>query len=106
MVRQTSYAMSNGIPTVGGAIGLGVQYSMLGSYGIGSSPAAAGIAINSLWNLVATLGLVTLVGYAMLTPGGGVGNLTVTRSNGVSFTLTSSSGTDTSTYQWWFIETH
>jgi uncharacterized membrane protein YbhN (UPF0104 family) len=45
VIRQTSYAMSNGIPAVGGAIGLGVQYSMLESYGVGSAPAAAGIAI-------------------------------------------------------------
>jgi uncharacterized protein (TIRG00374 family) len=69
MVRQTSYALSNGIPAVGGAIGLGVQYSMLGSYGIGSAPAAAGIAINSLWNLVATLGMPVLAVLALLVTG-------------------------------------
>ena len=69
MVRQTSYAMSNGIPTVGGAIGLGVQYSMLGSYGIGSAPAAAGIAINSVWNLIATLGLPVLAVLALVLTG-------------------------------------
>jgi uncharacterized protein (TIRG00374 family) len=69
MVRQTSYAISNGIPAVGGAIGLGVQFSMLGSYGIGSAPAAAGIAINSLWNLVATLGIPVLAVLALLITG-------------------------------------
>jgi uncharacterized protein (TIRG00374 family) len=69
MIRQTSYALSNGIPAVGGAIGLGVQYSMLGSYGIGSAPAAAGIAVNSLWNLVATLGLPVLAVLALLLTG-------------------------------------
>jgi uncharacterized protein (TIRG00374 family) len=56
-VRQTSYAISNGIPAVGGAIGLGVQYRMLETYGIGSSVSAAGIAINTVWNLIATLAL-------------------------------------------------
>lgn len=56
-VRQTSYAISNGIPAVGGAIGLGVQYTMLESYGTGSAESAAGIAVNSIWNLILTLAL-------------------------------------------------
>ena len=56
-VRQTSYAISNGIPAVGGAIGLGVQYAMLESYGTGSAESAAGIAINTVWNLILTLAL-------------------------------------------------
>jgi uncharacterized protein (TIRG00374 family) len=56
-VRQTSYAISNGIPAVGGAIGLGVQYGMLESYGTGSAASAAGIAVNTVWNLIATLAL-------------------------------------------------
>jgi uncharacterized protein (TIRG00374 family) len=56
MVRQTSYAISNGVPA-GGAIGLGVQYAMLESYGVGAPEAAAGIGINSVWNMIATLGL-------------------------------------------------
>jgi uncharacterized protein (TIRG00374 family) len=56
-VRQTSYAISNGIPAVGGAIGLGVQYSMLESYGTEGAASAAGIAINTVWNLIATLAL-------------------------------------------------
>src|SRR5215831_16108288 len=54
-VRQTSYAISNGIPAVGGAIGLGVQYKMLESYGTGGAESAAGIAINTVWNLILTL---------------------------------------------------
>jgi len=56
-VRQTSYAISNGIPAVGGAIGLGVQYTMLESYGTGSAESAAGIAVNTVWNLILTLAL-------------------------------------------------
>ncbi len=69
MVRQTSYAISNGIPAVGGAIGLGVQYSMLESYDIGSAPAAAGIAINSVWNLIATLALPVLAVLLLVATG-------------------------------------
>jgi len=56
-VRQTSYAISNGIPAVGGAIGLGVQYRMLETYGTGGPASAAGIAINTVWNMIATLAL-------------------------------------------------
>jgi putative heme transporter len=56
-VRQTSYAISNGIPAVGGAIGLGVQYKMLESFGVGGAASAAGIAINTVWNLILTLAL-------------------------------------------------
>ncbi len=32
VVRQTSFAISNGVPA-GGAFGLGVQYTLLGDYG-------------------------------------------------------------------------
>jgi uncharacterized protein (TIRG00374 family) len=69
MVRQTSYAISNGIPAVGGAIGLGVQYSMLETYGIPSAPAASGIAINSVWNLIATLALPVVAVLLLLATG-------------------------------------
>ena len=69
MVRQTSFAISNGIPAVGGAIGLGVQYSMLASFGIGSAVAASGIAINTLWNLIATLGLPVIAVLLLLAAG-------------------------------------
>jgi uncharacterized protein (TIRG00374 family) len=68
VVRQTSFAISNGVPA-GGAIGLGVQYAMLESYGVGASDSAAGIGINSVWNLFATLGLPVLAAILLVFTG-------------------------------------
>ncbi|MEA2000688.1 MAG: lysylphosphatidylglycerol synthase transmembrane domain-containing protein [Actinomycetota bacterium] len=59
VVRQTSFTISNGIPG-GGAIGLALQYSMLGGYGFGSGPATATIGITSVWNMLVTLALPVL----------------------------------------------
>lgn len=56
VVRQTSFMISNAIPA-GGAIGLGVQYAMLGGYGIGPAAATATIGITSVFNLLVTLAL-------------------------------------------------
>lgn len=59
VIRQTSFAISNGVPA-GGAFGLGVQYSMLSGYGIRSGPATAVIGITSVWNTLVTLALPVL----------------------------------------------
>lgn len=56
VVRQTSFMISNVIP-MGGAIGLAVQYGMLGSYGYGPAPSTATIGITSVWNTFITLAL-------------------------------------------------
>jgi len=59
VIRQTSFMISNVIP-MGGAIGLGVQFGMLGSYGYGPAPATATIGITSVWNTFITLALPVL----------------------------------------------
>ncbi len=59
VIRQTSFAISNGVPG-GGAFGLGVQYQMLSEYGFGSGPATAAIGVTSVWNTLVTLGLPVL----------------------------------------------
>jgi uncharacterized protein (TIRG00374 family) len=56
IVRQTSFTISNAVPA-GGAFGLGVQYAMLGTYGVGPSSATAAIGITSVWNTLVTLTL-------------------------------------------------
>lgn len=65
--RQTSFMISNTIPA-GGAIGLGVQYGMLSSYGFGPAPATATIGITSVWNTFITLILpvLGLLGLALI----------------------------------------
>lgn len=69
VVRNTSFMISNAVPA-GGAIGLGVQYAMLGGYGVGPASATAAIGITSVFNLLVTLALPALGVVAMLTQGG------------------------------------
>jgi len=58
-VRQTSFTISNTIP-FGGAVGLGVQYGMFGTYAIGPTAIVATLAISSVWTELMTLGLPVL----------------------------------------------
>jgi uncharacterized protein (TIRG00374 family) len=68
VVRQTSFAISNAVPA-GGAVGLGVQYGMLDSYGFGAGATASAIAIVSVFNVFATLVMPLLGVMAMLASG-------------------------------------
>jgi uncharacterized protein (TIRG00374 family) len=68
VVRQTSFAISNAVPA-GGAVGLGVQYGMLDSYGFGAGAAASAIAIVSIFNVFATLVMPVLGVVALLASG-------------------------------------
>jgi uncharacterized protein (TIRG00374 family) len=68
VVRQTSFAISNAVPA-GGAVGLGVQYGMLDSYGFGAGPAASAIAIVSVFNIFATLVMPVIGVVALLASG-------------------------------------
>ncbi|HWD47502.1 MAG TPA: hypothetical protein VHM23_27970, partial [Actinomycetota bacterium] len=68
VVRQTSFAISNAVPA-GGAVGLGVQYGMLDSYGFGAGAAASAIAIVSVFNVFATLVMPVLGAVALLAGG-------------------------------------
>jgi uncharacterized protein (TIRG00374 family) len=69
VVRQTSFMISNVVPA-GGAVGVGVQYSMLSGYGHGPEATTTAIAATSVWNLLVTLGL-PVVGVAGLVLEGG-----------------------------------
>jgi uncharacterized protein (TIRG00374 family) len=68
VVRQTSFAISNAVPA-GGAVGLGVQYGMLDSYGFGAGATASAIAIVSVFNVFATLVMPVLGVVALLASG-------------------------------------
>src|SRR5215216_5764718 len=68
VVRQTSFAISNAVPA-GGAVGLGVQYGMLDSYGFGAAATASAIAIVSVFNVFATLVMPVLGVVALLASG-------------------------------------
>jgi uncharacterized protein (TIRG00374 family) len=68
VVRQTSFAISNAVPA-GGAVGLGVQYGMLESYGFGAGATASAIAIVSVFNLFAMLVMPVVGVLALLASG-------------------------------------
>ena len=66
-VRQTTFMIANVIPG-GGAIGLGVQYGMLNTYGFSAAPAADAVGITSVSDTVITLALpiLSLVGLLLI----------------------------------------
>jgi uncharacterized membrane protein YbhN (UPF0104 family) len=68
VVGQTSFAVSNAVPA-GGAIGLGVEYDMLASYGFSARSAASAAAISSTFNVFATL-VMPVVGVVALIASG------------------------------------
>jgi uncharacterized protein (TIRG00374 family) len=68
IVRQTSFAVSNGVPA-GGAVGVALQYAMLASYAVPVAAATAGIAVTSLWSMLMTLTLPVLGILAALSTG-------------------------------------
>ena len=68
VVGQTAFAISNAVPA-GGAVGLGVQYGMLDSYGFGAGAAAGAIAIVSVFNVFAILVMPVLGVVALFVSG-------------------------------------
>jgi len=70
VTRQTSFMISNVVPA-GGAIGLGVQYGMLSSYGASPSASSAAIGITSVWNtfITLTLPILALIGLLFIGKG-------------------------------------
>ena len=53
-LNQAAFAVSNGVPA-GAAFGLGVQYEILESFGVGPSDSEAAITANDVWDLSSTL---------------------------------------------------
>ena len=82
VVRQTSFAISNAVPA-GGAVGLGVQYGMLDSYGFGAGAAASAIAIVSVFNVFATLVMPVLGVVALLASGAVKGSYVLVAAIGI-----------------------
>jgi uncharacterized protein (TIRG00374 family) len=68
VVGQTSFAISNAVPA-GGAVGLGVEYDMLETYGFGAGAAASASAISTVFNVFATLVMPVVGVLALLATG-------------------------------------
>jgi uncharacterized protein (TIRG00374 family) len=68
IVNESAFAISNGVPA-GGALGLGLQYAQLSTYGATPTAATAGITATGVWSIFLTLGLPVL-GVLALVVGG------------------------------------
>jgi len=60
IVTQAATAVANTVPTVGPAIGTGLTYRMLGSWGYSRSRATTAMLVSGVWNSLAKLGLPVL----------------------------------------------
>ena len=73
VVTESTTAVSNSLPA-GGAIGVGLTYSMLSSWGFSKSRSTLSVLVTGIWNNFAKLGM-PIVALAILAvqgePGGG-----------------------------------
>jgi putative heme transporter len=60
MVTQAATAVANTVPAVGPAIGTGLTYRMLGSWGYSRSRATTAMLVSAVWNSLVKLGLPVL----------------------------------------------
>jgi uncharacterized protein (TIRG00374 family) len=60
MVAQAATAVANTVPGVGSAIGTGLTYRMLGSWGYSRSRATTAMLVSAVWNSLVKLGLPVL----------------------------------------------
>lgn len=54
--RQAGFAIATGVPWAGGAIAVGVQYSVLATYRVPQRKAAAAVAADAVWTYLMTFG--------------------------------------------------
>ena len=73
VVNQSAFTVSNGVPG-GGALGLGLQYAQLASYGTTPTAATAGITATGVWSIFITLGLPVMGVVALALSGDDAGN--------------------------------
>src|SRR5512132_4215469 len=60
VMTQAATAVTNTVPTVGPAIGVGLTYQMLGSWGVSGSRTTIAVLVSGVWNAFAKLGLPVL----------------------------------------------
>jgi len=72
IVNQSAFTVSNGVPA-GGALGLGLQYAQLATYGATPTAATAGITATGVWSIFLTLGLPVCGVVALVIEGSNAG---------------------------------
>jgi len=86
VVNQSAFTVSNGVPA-GGALGLGLQYAQLASYGATPTAATAGITATGVWSIFLTLGLPVMGVIALIIGGENAGAYTTSALVGIGILL-------------------
>jgi uncharacterized protein (TIRG00374 family) len=85
VMTQSTTAVANTVPAgVGAAIGIGMTYTMLGSWGYSRSRASVAVLVSGVWNSFAKLGLPVLALALVLLQGGAGGGRVITALLGIA----------------------
>jgi uncharacterized membrane protein YbhN (UPF0104 family) len=77
VMTQSATAVTNTVPAVGPAIGIGITYTMLGSWGYSRSKTTTAVLVSGVWNSFVKLGLPVLA-LALVALQGGAGGGRIT----------------------------
>jgi putative heme transporter len=78
VMTQSASAVTNTVPTVGPAIGVGMTYTMFRSWGYSGSRTSVAVLVSGVWNTFAKLGLPVLaLALVLLQGGAGGGRVTL-----------------------------
>jgi uncharacterized membrane protein YbhN (UPF0104 family)/membrane-associated phospholipid phosphatase len=84
VMTQAATAVTNTVPTVGPAIGVGLTYQMLGSWGYSGARITVAVLVSGVWNAFAKLGLPILALALVLLEGGATGGRVVAALAGIA----------------------
>jgi uncharacterized protein (TIRG00374 family) len=84
LMTQSATAVTNTVPTVGPAIGVGLTYQMLGSWGYSGARTTVAVLVSGVWNAFAKLGLPVLALALVLLQGGAGGGRVAAALTGIA----------------------
>jgi uncharacterized membrane protein YbhN (UPF0104 family)/membrane-associated phospholipid phosphatase len=84
VMTQAATAVTNTVPTVGPAIGVGLTYQMLGHWGYSGARITVAVFVSGVWNAFAKLGLPILALALVLLEGGATGGRVVAALAGIA----------------------
>src|SRR4029453_1442367 len=77
LMTQSATAVTNTVPTVGPAIGVGLTYTMFRSWGYSGARTTVAVLVSGVWNAFAKLALPILALALVLLQGGATGGRVV-----------------------------
>jgi uncharacterized membrane protein YbhN (UPF0104 family)/membrane-associated phospholipid phosphatase len=84
VMTQAATAVTNTVPTVGPAIGVGLTYQMLGSWGVSGARTTVAVLVSGVWNAFAKLALPILALALVALQGGASGGRVVAALAGIA----------------------